>query len=222
MREDNEEQNEWDNRILSIVCDSINSALQRICGGSYQTKSVNHSDKNEWRAFLKNLANCSVSLPNRNVCLPFHSSGNADGKPHDIEARVALKLFHHLNYKKRRRNEKEKNITTKLDIISDMDITRSIDSPKQLAQLLCLHMEEDICSRTITIPSKQGDCNEKTSTICSDVRTDRAGLICIVTKWRAVQLRNSGKLPCPSCIKWCKGTILELIRFCAISLKFNL
>jgi len=33
MREDNEEQNEWDNRILSIVCDSINSALQRICGG---------------------------------------------------------------------------------------------------------------------------------------------------------------------------------------------
>ena len=42
--------------------------------------------------------------------------------------------------------------------------------------------------------------------ICDDIRpAANSGILCLTTKHRVQQLRHSGKLPCPLCIKWCNG-----------------
>ena len=73
-----------------------------------------------------------------------------------------------------------------LQIVSDLGLSRSIDSPFQLANFILLEME---------------DILEGTG---MDIQVSKpSGIICITTKKRSQYLRTVlNKLPCPYCTKW--------------------
>lgn len=222
MINDQGKQEKWNKAVRTRICESIHISLMHISGNGYINGGQSIiPDKLEWELTLRKLAFSSVSFPNGNVCLPETKSTSlsdsshlkTDGKPHDIEIRAALKFFHQYKSKKRRRNETlesfDDNNESPLEVISDMGLVRSIGSPLQLAQLLSLSMEEQelqckldpTCLTLSTNIEEAGSIDE----ICKDIRPDKSGLICLVTRWRGIALRRSGKLPCPFCIKWCKG-----------------
>lgn len=128
---------------------------------------------------LFKLAESSVSFPN-NLQHPLSAN---EGKPHDIEVKAALAFFH--QQRKRKRGDIE------ITVVSDLGLERTIACPFDLATLVCSVLE-DIC---------------REAGLCHDVRSNASGIICIVTPERATALRDSGRLPCPQCIKWCKGTV---------------
>ena len=207
------DQEKWNENIRNKVCAALFLSLKRVCGcGIASNHTTGALALIDWEETLKQLAFSSISFPNRHVSLPVvtlaHNTRSLekkiDGKPHDIEIRAALKLFHCYKSKKRRRNENAKSQKLSddpppLEVISDMGLVRTINSPLELANLICISMEAWM------IDDKDVPSSSNIHEICADVRPDRSGLICIVTKWRSLSLRKSGKLPCPSCIKWCKG-----------------
>lgn len=151
--------------IRQAVAKCLAGAVQDIAGGD-----LTHDAEREK---MMELASKSISFPNKNnFC--------AGGKPHDIEIRLALSLFH----KWKRSSSKDQ-----VEIISDMGVTRFIPSPKELAELILLPFES-ACRR-------EG--------VAQDVRCQPSGLLCIVTRRRGEILRQAGKLPCPYCTKWCQG-----------------
>ena len=123
-----------------------------------------------------------VALAESSVSFPNNkaNSNELGGKPHDIEVKAALSFFHQC----RKRKREENGIT----IISDLGLERSIASPFELALLISRALEE----------SCRG--------VSHDVRAGASGIICMVTPARATALRAFGRLPCPQCIKWCKGS----------------
>jgi ankyrin repeat protein len=103
-----------------------------------------------------------------------------EGKPHDLEVRWAHNLFYK---RKRKRQAIEESLSaTSITLISDYGLRRSVSTPFEVGELLCQVLILDW-----------------------DVRVNPAGILCIVTQERAQALRANGKLPCPFCIKWCKG-----------------
>lgn len=126
---------------------------------------------------LAALTESSVSFPNKKA-----NSNDLDGKPYDIEVKAALSFFHQC--RKRKREDNDKGII----IISELGLERAIASPFELAVLIARALEE----------SCRG--------VSHDVRAGASGIICMVTPARATALRELGRLPCPLCIKWCKGS----------------
>jgi ankyrin repeat protein len=114
------------------------------------------------------------------ICFPNKNPLSVEGKPHDAEIRFALTLFHRM--KRTKSNEC-------VEVVSDMGLSRQIRSPKEMAELLQLPLET-ACHREGTI---------------HEIRAQSSGLIYIVTAERSLMLRQSGKLPCPHCSKWCQG-----------------
>ena len=145
------------------VAHAVHCAMLQVCGGG---------DRHDQ---LLLLAKTSVSFPNGS------NTNNVDGKPHDIEVKSALSFYHQC----RKRKRQENGIT----VISDLGLERNIDSPSDLAHLICHSLEEF--------------CREQE--LSHDVRASASGIICIVTPARAAILRAYGRLPCSQCIKWCKG-----------------
>jgi len=135
----------------------LRRATTQVCGGNFQQD-------------LMEDVHSSISFPNKH--------DDTSGKPHDVEIKLALTLFH---YWKRRNG----TVIT----ISDYGLERSISSPKHLASLLCTALESA--------------CDEEG--IAYDIRFQPSGMISIVTPERSRRLRQAGKLPCPFCIKWCHG-----------------
>lgn len=140
-------------------------ALVVIAGGSF-------SDETDQKR-LREAVVSSISFPNKR-------RDNTTGKPHDIEVRLALSLFHQL---------KRKSVAGIVEIVSDMGLSRHINSPRELSEQMLLPLEF-ACRR-------EG--------LSHDVRTQPSGVICIVTVHRSQLLRREGKLPCPRCTKWCQG-----------------
>jgi hypothetical protein len=143
----------------------IQQALFQVCGGGFQ------EEEERKQLFENSLA--SISFPNKN-------SSSAGGKPHDIEVRVALTLFHRW---------KRAASGSSVNLVSDLGLTREVSSPRNLAEVLFMPLEEA--------------CRDQG--IAHDVRFQPSGMICIVTYERSQMLRQAGKLPCPHCIQWCKG-----------------
>jgi hypothetical protein len=151
--------------LLDKIGRDIHEAIIQICGGGIQ-----HAEEEQ----LRDIVRSSISFPNNK-----HPS-DVGGKPHDIEVRVAMSLFH-------RWRRSSGNST--IQVISDLGITRDITAPRRLAEL-CVPLLEDAC---------------REDGIAYDIRTQPSGVICIVTYERSERLRQAGKLPCPHCCQWCKG-----------------
>jgi hypothetical protein len=146
----------------------VAEALFQVCGGSVVE---------EQKKQLREHAFSTISFPNK-------QASSAGGKPHDIEIRVALALFHRL----KRAAESGNSI----EIVSDLGLSRDIPSPRRLAEILCLPLEEACRSEGLS----------------PDVRCQPSGVICVVTYGRSQLLRQAGKLPCPHCVKWCQGNVV--------------
>ncbi|KAL7462077.1 hypothetical protein ACHAXS_002479 [Conticribra weissflogii] len=65
--------------------------------------------------------------------------------------------------------------------------------------------EDDHTTYNIPTSSSQFKSIQK-SPMFYDVRPDTSGIICMTSQARSTWLRQAGKLPCPHCIKWYKGT----------------
>lgn len=181
----NREQEELKSRIETILFES----LIQICGNGLYLEDIDeetssrsfdrrddYSSANNWAAELTNVARTTISFPNKD-------SISLDGKPHDVEIRAPLSLFFKCLGKKRKR------LDHSVTAVSNLGVARTIHSPVQLASLLCCALEETLRNETVS----------------NDVRPNTSGIICLVTIERAQLLRESGRLPCPQCVKWCKG-----------------
>jgi hypothetical protein len=146
----------------------VYESLIQVCGGDEKQ----HDFKRQFR----DIAGSSISFPNKN------SSTSSGGKPHDIEVRVALSLFH-------KWKTASKTTGDAINIVSDLGLVRQISSPAIFAQVLCRPLEVF--------------CQMKN--IAHDVRFAPSGIICIVTCSRSQLLRSAGRLPCPHCIQWNHG-----------------
>lgn len=166
---------------------SVYESMARLIGGGLyldinETEQEQNNDAS-WLTELKMVAQSSVSFPNKD-------SVSLDGKPHDIEVRAALVLFHRCIASGRKRKLFGTMTKTKrLSAISDLGVRRTADTPQRLATLLCSALEELM----------------KQEHLSYDVRSSSSGIICIVTPKRAQALRASGRLPCAKCVQWCKG-----------------
>lgn len=144
------------------IGEAANRAMMQICGGGRLDCDLNE-------------------LTMKSVCFTNKSWSSIDGKPHDVEVRVALS---YLQRRKRKRSSTGA-AASPVSIISDMGLLRTMESPRNLATLLCLAME----------PALPG----------WDLRSNKSGIICAVSPGRRQTLRAAGRLPCPQCVKWCKG-----------------
>lgn len=187
MSDDPEAQEKLKTRLETILFDS----LIQICGNGLYTHlegaaaedetSPADSEDASWTVELKNVAQTTVSFPNKN-------SASLDGKPHNVEIRAPLALFHKCVGKKRKRVENAQPIS--VTAVSDLDVKRTIRSPLELAMLLCYTLEESLRNENLS----------------HNVRPNASGIICLVTVERAKALRDDlGRLPCPQCVKWCRG-----------------
>ena len=218
-------------QIRDSVSHAVHSSLVRLCGGGVigrtDTSSSAATSSTEWHQALYELAAKSVSLTNGGKSKSGgDASDNGGGKPHDIEVRVALSLFHKYkcNARKRTRtgdatectqpnnrteeNEDNRTATAEvpLQLVSDLGFCRPIDSAGELAKLIALDMEEHLQDEEESHTDDGNSPSTNLGTICDDIRPAAdSGILCLTTKHRVQQLRHSGKLPCPICIKWCNG-----------------
>lgn len=151
--------------LRETIAKCLTEALFEIAGGS----SSEEVDVKK----LRETALSSISFPNK-------KNGSTAGKPHDIEVRLALSMYHRL---------KRLSGNGRVEVVSDLGLTRPVDSPRELADLILLPLES-ACR-------KEG--------VSHDVRSQPSGVICIVTVERSQEMRREGKLPCPQCTKWCQG-----------------
>jgi len=158
-------------RIRDSVARCLYKSFLIVAGGSI----VTDDDENDERRKLRETASSSVCFPTKNPL-------SVEGKPHDIESRFVLSCFHRL----RRTQASKEGI---VELCSDMGLVRQIRSPKEMAELLLLPLEEE-CRR-------EGHIH--------DIRIHSSGLIYLVTMERSHLLRQAGRLPCPICIQWCHG-----------------
>lgn len=186
----------------------------------------------DWHRTLRELARKSVSFPNgrrRRRPRPGGFPGEVEGgggKPHDIEVRAALSLYNRFAGRggrpDRRRQAAEAKAETaesgsaqsRLQMVSNMGLHRPIRSATGLASLLAQDMERNGAapgsSGTVAADAADDGRAEAAavpplSVLCNDVRSDASGIICLITKSRMDALRQSGRLPCPLCTKWCRG-----------------
>ena len=184
-----------------IVSHAVHFSLVRLCGGGVIGRTdTTAGAPTAWHQALYSLAVKSVSFTNggkseRDAC-------DGGGKPHDIEVRAALSLFHRYKH----------NDTTEappLQIVSDLGLGRPVNSATELAQLIALDMERHLGDAGTNVEqSADSDVPAPVDlgAICDDIRpAATSGILCLTTKRRVQQLRHSGKLPCPQCIKWCNG-----------------
>ena len=184
-----------------IVSHAVHFSLVRLCGGGVIGRTdTTAGAPTAWHQALYSLAAKSASFTNggkseRDAC-------DGGGKPHDIEVRAALSLFHRYKH----------NDTTEappLQIVSDLGLGRPVNSATELAQLIALDMERHLGDAGTNVEqSADSDVPAPVDlgAICDDIRpAATSGILCLTTKRRVQQLRHSGKLPCLQCIKWCNG-----------------
>eukprot|EP00797_Seminavis_robusta_P029501 Sro599_g173130.2 (211) ;mRNA; r:6366-6998 len=147
-------------------------SLRQACGGNFL------QDDDE-RQHVRDSCRSSICFPNK-------TKNSVDGKPQDLEIRLALSLFHRW----KRQQQQHGKSTTIIIVTSDMGLQRQISSPLELAALWVLPLEVGL----------------RNAGIAHDVQCHSSGLIGIVTLERSLLLRQHGRLPCPQCPKWCLGT----------------
>ena len=276
--------------LRKYVADCVYQACVQVCGGGVVTNDDNSTSisTTDILSLLQDLSRSSVSFPNgktkkkskketSNDASP--DSTAIDGKPHDIEVRVPLTLYHrwknqanrnHKSQKKKQKkrqrehaassNEKNEHCdsnnsnvsttnaierssqscsdsagmsscesqsspatapptqtlqhlskslssndysdSTRLHVVSNLGLVRTVSSPYELAGLLIQPMEDLLCQNQG--PSAALIQKPQSSSLYH-VQTTKAGILCITSEERAKQLQNAGRFPCPYCIAWCKG-----------------
>jgi ankyrin repeat protein len=173
--------------ISSIVLES----LITVCGGEDHDAS-----SAAIRLELEQLALATVARTTTTSDSKATAKDSIEGKPWNIEVRVAPSLYHRWNNRSRKRsrvgNSDSDNLNDHvLEISSDMGLTRHIRSPRELGELL------------LTAGGVEDGCRH--AQIANDVRCNQSGFLCIVTPDRAQALRKAGRLPCPQCVQWLCG-----------------
>lgn len=206
---------------------TVSTSLIRLAGGGFQSSSsllsppnivtTSSSSSQQWIEQLNRIAKGSISFPNNN-------DAAIDGKPHDVECRAALSLFHVIrnmicNGANHRRgihgggsgkecsNKKKKqqhvcnSAKTKIgqeigsfEIISELGTYRQVCCATTLANLLSLELEKEL-SLSIKCYSLS----------FFDIRSNDSGIIYMVSDKRSNELHKAGKLPCSQCVRWFKG-----------------
>ena len=208
------------------LASAVTAALLRLAAGGFQPSSSHYDDiktainddassHEQWKEQLKRISNGSISFTN-------NDESDVDGKPHDVECRAALSLFHIVrnimnkgtkqsntdesgNKKPRKKKKKQTtscNNTTiisdangiSFEVISDLGTRRQVSSPKSLADLLSLELEKELSSTYSSLEMH-----------FFDIRSNDSGIICIVSEKRSNELHKAGKLPCGHCVRWFKG-----------------
>lgn len=162
----------------------LRESLVRVCGGGLHLgdEGEEEQEKESWTAEMESVARSTVCFPNK-------KPAPLDGKPHDVEIRAALTLFHRCARSKRKHPGDKTTSMRQLYAVSDLGVRRIIKSPHVLAELLCHDLEE---------PMRQEH-------LSYDIRSSSSGIICLITPKRAQALRESGRFPCPKCVRWCNG-----------------
>ena len=228
----------------SSVCNQVAAAtlasLNRIAGGGFSAMSpaaddvANDAVNKTWGEELMRIAHSSVSFTNNKN---GSNGGEIAGKPHDMEVRAALMLYHRIHRyhcvrpKKRKKSEaplplvsnppidekewENNGSSLSLEIISDLGTRRKIDSINSLASLLALELESELTGDALPIDdiseSEHAIIHDDRPTdaqpaIFTDIRCDASGIICLLTLRRSNQLYSHGRIPCPNCINWFKGS----------------
>ncbi|KAL3923461.1 MAG: hypothetical protein SGILL_001641 [Bacillariaceae sp.] len=201
------------------IRDFISNSIERAVNQIHQAASSSASTT------LREAIAASISFPNKqtsvsNTTTATNPPSILTGKPYDIELRIALKWYHlwklqsnecsadHDNKdataleshspdqrgnKSKIKSSSKNNAASIVVITSDLSLSREISSPRQLAEILVPLLEDDIRQHP-----RVG--------LAPDVRCQPSGVISLIT-WKSSQnLRyRLGMLPCPHCIKWCKG-----------------
>ena len=167
-----------------------------------------------------------------------HKPGN--GKPHDVETRIPLTLFH--QWKRDlivNRNKSNINKTTE-DVNESIIATAACTASEQVAlkqtnaypsspssssssSLPVVTITSDLgLNREIHSPQQLANLlaplleedfrNNPEWEMSPDVRSSPSGILSMITKKRALMLYNTGRLPCPYCIQWCNGTKVNTTR----------
>jgi ankyrin repeat protein len=172
---------------LSLLQDEICRAVERALLQLHPSCASTTDDSPLLDAIIS-----SISFPNKSC----RSTENLlSGKPYNIEIRIALKLYHQWRRKSTRKftEKSDAHSTNSVTIISDLGLSRTLSSPKELAELIAPLLEEDIR-------------NHPHWGLAPDVRCQPSGLLSLITWQRSQALRQQQNLfPCPHCIKWCKG-----------------
>jgi ankyrin repeat protein len=179
---------------LDPLCKHISSivyeSLIRVCGGEDHDLSSAAIRLELEQLALSTVARTTTISETNNT-----ANDSMEGKPWNIEVRVAPSLYHRWNNRSRKRSrasnsDSDKHIDHVLEVTSDMGLTRHIRSPRELGELLLTAGVEDGCRR---------------AEVANDVRCNQSGFICIVTPDRVQALRKAGRLPCPQCVQWLCG-----------------
>jgi ankyrin repeat protein len=162
-----------------------------------------------------------------------NNKGN-NGKPHDVETRIALTLFH--QWKRdavtskniisfnTNINSNDSNCKTKSSSSSSSSSNKSTTAtPNEAADSVQPPNPSSIVtiisdlglSRDVSSPRQLADLicpileeefrNNPQWEIAPDVRSQSSGILSMITMKRSQLLRQAGRLPCPFCIQWCKG-----------------
>jgi len=186
------------------VASAVHNSLIRIAGGGHAVSVETNTTKSQdtkWLEELKLISEKSVSFSNGNI------TNGLEGKPHNVEVRAALTLYHRIRrvYRKRKQQHNsqanEESDTSSFEVVSDFGTKRSIDSVQSLANILTIELEKELSN----IQTAKCDKEEETVSF-TNIKSDNSGIICLVSKRRSEQLHNAGRLPCPHCTKWFKGT----------------
>ncbi|CAB9513552.1 Ankyrin Repeat [Seminavis robusta] len=137
-------------------------SLRQACGGNFL------QDDDE-RQHVRDSCRSSICFPNK-------TKNSVDGKPQDLEIRLALSLFHRW----KRQQQQHGKSTTIIIVTSDMGLQRQISSPLELAALWVLPLEVGL----------------RNAGIAHDVQCHSSGLIGIVVASAAMSLDRAFRATC--------------------------
>lgn len=194
-----------------IISRSMEKAIYRLNHPYYTT----HSDR------LRKLISKCISFPKNNNT---NSGKGNNGKPHDVETRIALTLYHqwkrdaiagrnsNINRSENIKCKKiPSNISTKARGTTDDECVSTTQPPPSVVTIT-----SDLgLSREVSSPRQLADLigpllEEEFRTnpqwnMSPDVRSQASGIMSMISLERSQMLRLAGRLPCPHCIQWCKG-----------------
>lgn len=197
----------------------LERVIRQLCGGSdFYDKAAVRTAVLASIAF-PNKTKKTVACTNNGFGSPAAAGDDVGGKPHDVEVRIALLLFHQWRWYKSLSSALSSSSSSSLKavpaqltpptngiaITSDLGVTRGIGSPRELADLLCLLLEEEFRLEHNPAGANEDFC--PIVKISPDVRSLPSGVLCLWTKERVLELRKGGRVPCtyPHCVQWCRG-----------------
>jgi ankyrin repeat protein len=184
---------------LDPLCKQISSivyeSLVRVCGGEDHDPSSAAIRLELEQLALTTVSRTTTTQTTTRSDSTIASNDTVEGKPWNVEVRVAPSLYHRWNNRSRKRSravngDNDNHTEHFLEVTSDMGVTRHIRSPRELGELLLTAGVEDGCRR---------------DEVANDVRCNLSGFLCIVTPDRSQALHKAGRLPCPQCVQWLCG-----------------